>query len=113
MKGLVPDQIREFQAALFRALGHPTRLTVVEILATEGEKCVCELVQRLGFDQSTVSKHLTVLKSAGIVKSRKRGLNVFYYLNVKCAYQFMKCVEQLLRDGRQIECTPQWVEVAD
>lgn len=108
---MAQPELREVQAALFRAMGHPTRLTIVEILATEGEKCVCELVQRLGFDQSTISKHLTVLKSAGIVRSTKKGLNVIYYLNVKCVYQFMKCVEQLLKKGPDIMCEPDCSEI--
>jgi ArsR family transcriptional regulator len=61
------------RVAVFKALGHETRSRIVEILASEGEKCVCDLVDRLGFDQSTISKHLRVLKTAGVVSLRKGG----------------------------------------
>lgn len=87
--------LSETQVGVFRALGHPTRLRIVEILATEGSKCVCELVDILGFDQSTISKHLALLRSVGIVKSSKEGLMVRYELGMRCVYQFMKCVERV------------------
>ena len=84
--------LTEVQAQIFRALGHETRLKIVEILGAEGSKCVCELVERLGFDQSTVSKHLALMKSAGIVTSSKRGLRVTYTLSLRCVYTFLKCL---------------------
>lgn len=90
------------RVAVFKALAHETRLTIVTILATEGEKCVCDLVSRINFDQSTVSKHLSVLKAAGIVASRKEGLNVIYDLRTPCVYQFIQCVDLINSDT---ECT--------
>jgi len=92
---MLRQSIDEILADIFKALGHPTRTKIVSILGEEGEKCVCELVDRLGVDQSTVSKHLAVLKQAGIVTSQKTGLNVIYSLNMVCAYQFIKCIESL------------------
>jgi len=93
------DEIIRRRVAVFKALGHETRARIVEILATEGEKCVCALVDRLGFDQSTISKHLAVLKAAGVVSSRKEGLNVVYGLRAQCVYQFMRCIDQMADDG--------------
>ena len=86
------------QVSVFKALAHETRLRLVEILAEEGEKCVCDLVSRVGFDQSTISKRLSLLKAAGVVSSRKEGLNVIYRLRTPCVYQFMKCVERMNGD---------------
>ena len=98
---------REVQAAVFKALAHPTRLAIVEILASEGPRCVCELVCRFGCDQSTISKHLAVLRSVGIVSCTKEGLNVTYQLSMKCVYQFMKCIERLeSEDDAQGVCGP-------
>ena len=57
------------QAKIFKALGHTSRLTMVTALQ-ESEKCVCELQQVVGCDMSTISKHLAVLKEAGIVSTR-------------------------------------------
>jgi len=85
--------LEEEQASVFKALGHPTRIRIVSILAGGGGKCVCELVERLGFDQSTVSKHLAVLRTVGVLKSTKQGLNVVYEIGMPCVVQFLKCVE--------------------
>mgnify|MGYP005857523715 FL=1 len=85
--------LEEMQAEVFKALGHSTRVRIVSILAREGHKCVCELVERLGFDQSTVSKHLSVLKVAGIVTSSKQGLNVSYEIAMPCVVRFLGCIK--------------------
>lgn len=76
------------QAKIFKALGHPSRLLMAEAL-TRGPLCVCELQQLVGGDMSTISRHLTVLKSAGIVADEKRGLNVYYSLKLTCLNQFL------------------------
>jgi len=94
----------EARARIIKALAHPSRLFMVDMLK-EGEKCVCEMTDAIGADMSTVSKHLSVLKSAGIVSDEKRGLQVFYTLNVPCVMKFFDCVEEVLRDTarRQME----------
>jgi uncharacterized membrane protein YraQ (UPF0718 family)/DNA-binding transcriptional ArsR family regulator len=73
----------EARSRVMKALAHPTRLFIVEELS-RGERCVCELTDGIGADVSTVSKHLSVLKSAGIVRDDKRGVQVFYRLRVPC-----------------------------
>ncbi len=83
------------KARIFKALGHPTRLFIVEELAA-GERCVCEFVEMIDADVSTISKHLAVLREAGVVESDKRGLQVFYRLRVPCILRFMDCVEAVL-----------------
>ena len=81
---------------VLKALAHPARLWMVEQL--EGrERCVCELVDGLGLDFSTVSKHLLVLKNAGVVADEKRGKQVFYSLRVPCVLNFMHCVEAVIK----------------
>lgn len=87
------NRIIEAKANMFKALGHPSRLAMVEKLS-EGECCVCELVELVGADFSTVSKHLAVLREAGVVADEKRGQNVFYRLKVPCLIRFMDCVEK-------------------
>ena len=84
------------KAAVLKALAHPTRLWMAEQLAG-GEKCVCEFVEMMDFDFSTISKHLAVLKQAGIVEVDKRGKQVFYRLKVPCLPHFMNCVEAVLK----------------
>ncbi len=85
----------EARARIVKALAHPTRLFIVDELA-KGERCVCELTGMIGADTSTVSKHLTVLKSAGIVQDEKRGLMVYYTLRVPCIVNLFGCVEGVL-----------------
>ena len=86
----------EARARIIKALAHPTRLLIVEELS-HGERCVCELRDMVGDDISTVSKHLTVLKQAGIVEDEKRGLQVWYCLKVPCILNFFGCVENVLK----------------
>jgi ArsR family transcriptional regulator len=85
----------EAKAAVLKALAHPTRLWMVEQLEA-GEKCVCEFAEVIDADFSTVSKHLNVLKQAGIVQDEKRGKQVYYTLKVPCVLHFMHCVEAVL-----------------
>jgi ArsR family transcriptional regulator len=85
----------EARAAVFRAMGHPTRLFIVEELSRR-ERCVRELTEMVGADVSTVSKHLSVLKIAGIVEDERRGSQVFYSLLVPCVLNFFSCVESVL-----------------
>jgi len=84
------------KADVLKALSHPTRLWMAEQLAG-GERCVCEFVEAVDADFSTVSKHLSVLKQAGIVDVEKRGKKVFYSLRVPCVLQFMHCVEEVIQ----------------
>jgi len=85
----------ENQAAVFKALAHPARLFMVEQVAA-GEKCVCELVNMLGLDTSTVSKHLTVLRNAGVLVDEKRGNMVFFKVRMECVVGFFTCVRKAL-----------------
>jgi len=84
----------EAKARIMKALAHPTRLFMVEELSN-GERCVCELRDMVGVDISTVSKHLALLKKAGIVADDKRGLQVFYRLKTPCVLGFFDCVQQV------------------
>ena len=85
----------EARARIIKAMAHPTRLFLVDELS-KGERCVCELTEMVGADMSTVSKHLSVLKDAGIVKMRKQGAQVHYNLAVPCVMNFFKCVESII-----------------
>lgn len=85
----------EARAQICKALGHPTRLFIVDRLS-EHERCVCELTDMVGVDISTVSRHLSVLKNAGLVEADKRGTQVYYSLKVPCVVNFFSCMESVL-----------------
>jgi DNA-binding transcriptional ArsR family regulator len=80
---------------ILKALAHPTRLFLVEELAG-GPRCVCELTERIGDDISTVSKHLALLRDAGVLSSERRGQQIFYRLRVPCVLEIFGCVEGVL-----------------
>jgi ArsR family transcriptional regulator len=84
------------RAKIVKALAHPTRLFIVDELSRQ-ERCVGELADMVGADISTVSKHLTLLKAAGIVQDARRGRAVFFSLRVPCVRKFFECVESVLQ----------------
>lgn len=86
----------ENRARVIKAMANPTRLFIVDELSRK-EICVGELTKMVGADVSTVSKHLLVLKNAGIVLDEKRGAQVFYKLRLPCVLNFFSCVESVLK----------------
>ena len=92
----------EAKAKVLKALAHPTRLWMAEQLAG-GERCVCEFVDQIDADFSTISKHLSVLKQAGIVQDEKRGKQVYYTMRVPCVMNFMGCVEEVLASNAKAQ----------
>ena len=76
-------------------MAHPTRLFILELLLP-GPICVCEINDRIPADVSTVSKHLSLLKAAGLVNAEKMGLKVFYRLVTPCALKSLECIEAVL-----------------
>ena len=71
---------------------------LLDLLKT-GETCVCQLTDTLGVDQSTVSKHLSILKEAGLVASRKEGTMVYYRQTASCLEGFFTCLETVLKNN--------------
>ena len=83
------------RAEVIKALAHPSRLFIVEELS-RGEQCVCTLTEMIGADNSTVSRHLSILKNAGIVQDDKRGNQVFYRLCCPCVLDFLGCMDTVI-----------------
>jgi len=86
----------EARATIVKALASPARMRIVDGLI-EGPQCVCAIRDMVGSDLSTVSKHLTVLKHAGIVRDERRGVRIFYRLRCRCVVKFAACADQVLR----------------
>jgi len=86
----------EARAAVIKAMAHATRLIIIDELSRK-PRCVQELTEKIGADTSTVSRHLSVLKVAGIINSQKMGLKVFYSLRVPCVMDFFQCVESVIK----------------
>ena len=88
----------EARARVVKAMAHPSRLFIIDELA-RGERCVCELAEMVGADVSTVSRHLSVLRNAGIVTDEKRGLQVYYTLRVPCVTNLFSCIETVVKSN--------------
>ena len=89
----------EALAKIVKALAHPSRLAIVLELSRHDERCVYELTELIGADMSTVSKHLTVLKNAGVVGSQKRGNQVCCRLLTPCIVHCLQCLGRSVADG--------------
>ncbi len=85
------------QARVLKALANESRLKIVDRLV-RGESSVGELVELVGSDRTTVSKHLAVLRAHGIVSDRREGNVVYYTLLVPCVTSFFACATQVLQE---------------
>ncbi len=85
----------EIRAKIIKAMGHPVRLMMIEFLKKK-EHSFSEVFALFQLDKSTVSKHLLVLKEAGIVSSKKSGADMIYKLEVPCVTDFFSCVTAVI-----------------
>jgi DNA-binding transcriptional ArsR family regulator len=98
-------------ADVFKALAHPIRLQILEVLQEEGEACVCHMEARLEQRQATISQHLAKLREVGLVEDRRDGLNVFYALSIRGFETLLDCarrlaVEAARTNGVELEFPP-------
>jgi ArsR family transcriptional regulator len=100
--GKVTNRFRG-QALVMKSLAHPTRLFIVDELS-RGERCVCELTAMIGDEMPTISRHLSLLKNAGILEDEKRGSQVFYRLRKLCVLNFFHCIDSVSQCDRKSEC---------
>lgn len=80
-------------ADIFKALGDPTRLKIIEILSHSEEICVCKITEELEMTQPAVSHHLLILKHVGLVESRRCGRWMYYSL---CREALLHTVQQFV-----------------
>jgi ArsR family transcriptional regulator len=86
----------KMKAQVAKALSHESRLMIIDALK-EKDMCVYDLTKLVGADQSTVSKHLSVLKGAGILEDRKQSNKVYYHLKTPCVINFFDCALEVIR----------------
>lgn len=85
----------EVQAEFLRAVGQTMRLRILEVLA-EGERCVCNIYQAIGEEQSNVSNHLAILRRTGVVAARREGGRVVYRLRDRRVSEFLEKLHELV-----------------
>jgi DNA-binding transcriptional ArsR family regulator len=93
----VAEPIQQLKAEFFKALAHPARIRILEIL-TEGEHSVGELVPQVGLEASHLSQQLGVLRRASLVTTRKSGNNVYYRLADRRLTRLLELAKQILLD---------------
>jgi len=92
----------EEQAALFSILADPTRLKLLRLLSQQRESnalCVNSLAHRLGVTQPAVSQHLKLLKKAGLVRGKKRGYRVHYFVELEALDTAQEVISAALQLG--------------
>lgn len=106
---MIPYQEAEIKAKIIKAMSHPVRLMMIDCLKKK-EHSFSDLFRLFKLDKSTVSKHLLVLKEAGIVSSKKEGLEMIYQLEVPCVTDFFNCItaviESNVKKQRACLCKP-------
>jgi len=90
------------RSVIVKAMAHPTRLLVMDVL-TQGEKCVNELTNLAGCDVTTLSKHLALMRRAGLLQCEKRGVNVFYQIACPCFLEFFRCIDLIQRNQTRLK----------
>ena len=94
----------EARAKIAKAMAHPSRLLMLDLLQDQ-ELCVSELTNEVGADQSTVSKHLAVLKDVGLIDVRKEGALSYYRVTCGCLDGFFMCLETILKTDVELRTT--------
>jgi len=90
----------EAQAKLFKALMHPARLAILEVLRS-GEACVCHMEAALGYRQAYLSQQLMVLREAGLVDDRRDGWNVYYRVTKPNVFAVTDAARSVLGERNQ------------
>jgi ArsR family transcriptional regulator len=88
----------EMLADILKATAHPVRLHILESLI-DRKLCVKEFAEELGFDISTISKHLSQMKKSGLIIDEREGNCVYYHIRCTCVNQFLESVKNILRSN--------------
>lgn len=88
----------EMQAKVIGALAHPIRVAIADLLK-DGEVCVCEIADRIGAERSNTSRHLAIMLNAGVLRTRKERLQVFYSLSTPCIVNFLSCATRAIQQN--------------
>jgi len=89
------DPVYVLKAQLFRVLGHPIRIRILELLS-DGERTVGELQAALSLDSSGTSQHLSALRQQGVLESRRAGISVYYQIRDPRVSQLLVVAKQIL-----------------
>ncbi len=87
----------ENEAAFFKVLSDPTRLRLAVLLSIEGRTCVCQLAAALDAPEYKISRHLGIMRSAGLVEAQREGTWIYYQLT-KARNRLEECLQECFRE---------------
>ena len=92
------DKVRQM-SEIFKALGDPTRLRIIRMLASkmEDDLCVVDLAKKLGITQPAASQHIRILKSVGILEPNRVGFRVYYNINTEVLNTYKESIDELFK----------------
>jgi len=90
---LDPKRLEE-AASKLRAIAHPMRIAIIELLEEKEQMNVTEIYEALGIEQASASHHLNILKSKGVLDSRRSGKNTYYFLKHEALSQMIECLNR-------------------
>jgi ArsR family transcriptional regulator len=100
-KNMAKQRDYEKQARFYKALMHPARLAILDVLRT-GEHCVCHLEAALGFRQAYISQQLMLLRDAGFIEDRRDGWNIYYRVILPEIFTVIDTARQLTTDSSTV-----------
>ncbi len=90
------DRLLEKKVEILKAISQSTRIRILNLLKN-GERCSCEIIPALGEEQANISKHLTILRHAGLVEFRKEGVSSYYKVSHKEVFKIMELADIILK----------------
>ncbi|NER12926.1 metalloregulator ArsR/SmtB family transcription factor [Leptobacterium flavescens] len=89
-------------ARLYKALGHPARIAILEYISKHPE-CICnDIVSDIELAQATISQHLNELKRAGLIRGESRGKKIYYSINIDKWYETHQISNNFFRDAQKV-----------
>lgn len=85
----MPSTMQDFKAELFRTLANPVRIRILEVLRDAGSLTVGDIQQRVGVESSNVSQHLSILRTHGLVATRRDGTSIWYSVAATDVYKLL------------------------
>ncbi|MEI6172261.1 MAG: metalloregulator ArsR/SmtB family transcription factor [Bacteroidota bacterium] len=84
----------ELAASKLRAMAHPMRIAIIDLLTVNNELTVTEIYERLSIEQASASHHLNILKNKGLLNSKRNGKMIFYSLKTNVLANVIDCINQ-------------------
>lgn len=95
-KATLDIQKLELAASKLRAMAHPMRIAIIDLLTANSKLTVTEIYERLNIEQASASHHLNILKNKGLLESKRDGKMIFYSLRVAALANVVDCINQCI-----------------